>query len=93
MDYINNLMETETQSTGGTEEMARIVRFHQLGGPGVLKTEEVPTQEPKKGEVGLRVRAIGLNRSESMFMHGYAPSALASDPLSRRAGAQREIAS
>ena len=51
--------------------MAKIVRFHQLGGPEVLKIEEVPTQEPKKGEVRLRVKAIGLNRSESMFMHGY----------------------
>jgi NADPH:quinone reductase-like Zn-dependent oxidoreductase len=48
--------------------MAKIVRFHQLGGPEVLKIEEVPRQEPKKGEVRLSVRAIGLNRSESMFM-------------------------
>jgi len=71
MDYSHNLSDTETQSTGGTEEMAKIVRFHQLGGPEVLKIEEVPTQEPKKGEVRLRVKAIGLNRSESMFMHGY----------------------
>ena len=36
-----------------------------------MKIEEVPTQEPKTGEVRLRVKAIGLNRSESMFMHGY----------------------
>ena len=36
-----------------------------------MKIEEVPTQEPKKGEVRLRVKATGLNRSESMFMHGY----------------------
>ncbi len=48
MDYINKLMETETQSTGGTEEMGNIVRFHQLGGPEVLKVEEVPAQEAEK---------------------------------------------
>jgi hypothetical protein len=36
-----------------------------------LGTTEVPAQEPKKGEVRLRVQAMGLNRSESMFMHGY----------------------
>ena len=59
-------METETQSTGETEEMAKIVRFHQLGGPEVLKVEEVPAQEPKKDEVRLRVQAMGLNRSESI---------------------------
>jgi NADPH:quinone reductase-like Zn-dependent oxidoreductase len=51
--------------------MAKIVRFHRIGGPEVLKIEEVPSREPGKGEAKLRVQAIGLNRSESMFMHGY----------------------
>jgi NADPH:quinone reductase-like Zn-dependent oxidoreductase len=51
--------------------MAKILRFHQLGGPEILKIEEVLAQEPKKGEVRLRVQQMGLNRSESMFMHGY----------------------
>ncbi len=51
--------------------MPRIVRFHQLGGPENLKIEEVPSQEPGRGEVRLRVRAVGLNRAESMFYHGH----------------------
>jgi NADPH:quinone reductase-like Zn-dependent oxidoreductase len=51
--------------------MAKIVRFHQIGGPDVLKVEEAPSREPGKGEAKLRVQAIGLNRAESMFMHGY----------------------
>jgi len=50
--------------------MARIVRFHQLGGPETLKIEEVPSQQPAKGEVRLQVKAAGLNRAESMFYHG-----------------------
>ncbi|SRR6266404_1197706 len=50
--------------------MARIVRFHQLGGPEVLKIEEMDLRQPEKGEVRLQVQAIGLNRAESMFMHG-----------------------
>ncbi len=50
--------------------MARIVRFHQLGGPENLKIEEVPLRPLKKGEVKLRVQAVGLNRAESMFYHG-----------------------
>ena len=50
--------------------MAKIVRFHQIGGPEVLKIEEVPSREPGKGEAKLRVQAVGLNRAESMFMHG-----------------------
>jgi NADPH:quinone reductase-like Zn-dependent oxidoreductase len=51
--------------------MARVVRFHEVGGPEVLKIEEVSLRSPAKGEVTLRVQAIGLNRAESMFMHGY----------------------
>src|SRR5499433_4361097 len=51
--------------------MAKIVRFHKLGGPEVLKIEDVPSREPSKGEVILSVQAVGLNRAESMFMHGY----------------------
>jgi NADPH:quinone reductase-like Zn-dependent oxidoreductase len=50
--------------------MPKIVRFYQLGGPENLKLEEVPTQQPGKGEVRLRVEAAGLNRAESMFYHG-----------------------
>jgi len=50
--------------------MPRIVQFHRLGGPEVLEIEDVPSSEPSSGEVTLRVQAIGLNRAESMFMHG-----------------------
>src|ERR1700733_1339589 len=49
---------------------AKIVRFHECGGPEVLKLEEVPTPEPGKGEVRLRVEAIGLNRAEVLFRQG-----------------------
>src|SRR5262245_3213693 len=52
-------------------QMAKIVRFHKLGGPEVLKIEDVPSRQPSEGEVRLSVQAIGLNRAESMFMHGY----------------------
>ena len=49
---------------------AKIVRFHSVGGPEVLKIEELPISEPGKGEVRLRVKAIGLNRAEVMFRRG-----------------------
>lgn len=51
--------------------MAKIVRFYRIGGPEVLQIEEVPSREPGKGEAKLRVNAIGLNRAESLFMHGH----------------------
>jgi NADPH:quinone reductase-like Zn-dependent oxidoreductase len=50
--------------------MPKIVRFHKLGGPEVLKIEEEPSKQPGKGEVRIKVKAIGLNRAEWMFMHG-----------------------
>ena len=51
--------------------MAKIVRFHRIGGPEVLQIEEVSSREPGKGEAKLRVKAVGLNRAESLFMHGH----------------------
>jgi NADPH2:quinone reductase len=50
--------------------MPRIVRFHQTGGPEVLKVAEEPLVQPKTGEVRLRVQALGLNRAEVMFRSG-----------------------
>jgi NADPH:quinone reductase-like Zn-dependent oxidoreductase len=50
--------------------MTTIVRFHQLGGPECLKIEDVPLQQPGKGEVRLRVKAVGLNRAEALFVRG-----------------------
>ncbi|HEX4003778.1 MAG TPA: zinc-dependent alcohol dehydrogenase family protein [Candidatus Acidoferrales bacterium] len=51
-------------------ETAKVVRFHATGGPEVLKIEEEPIPAPGKGEVRLRVQAIGLNRAEVMFRRG-----------------------
>src|SRR5438876_1151828 len=50
--------------------MARVVRFHQLGGPEVLRVEEVEVPPPGAGEVQISVKALGLNRAESMFRSG-----------------------
>ena len=50
--------------------MTKIVRFHETGGAEVLKLEDLPLAEPEKGEVRLKVEAIGLNRAEIMFRKG-----------------------
>ncbi len=50
--------------------MPKIVRFHETGGAEVLKLEDLPLAEPGKGEVRLKVEAIGLNRAEIMFRKG-----------------------
>ena len=49
---------------------ARIVRFHQTGGPEVLKIETVDVPAPGPGEVRINVKALGLNRAEVMFRSG-----------------------
>ena len=50
--------------------MARVVRFHRTGGPEVLQIDTVDAREPEAGEVRIRVKALGLNRAESMFRSG-----------------------
>lgn len=47
--------------------MARTVRFHQAGGPEVLRLDDVDPGEPDPGEVRVRVDAIGINRAEVLF--------------------------
>lgn len=50
--------------------MARIVRFHRLGGPEVLQIDQIDVPPPGPGEVRINVKALGLNRAESMFRSG-----------------------
>jgi len=50
--------------------MPKIVRFHETGGPEVLKIEDLPLAQPGEGEVRLNVEAIGLNRAEVLFRQG-----------------------
>ena len=50
--------------------MARVVRFHEIGGPEVLRIEQVDVPLPGKSEVQIAVKALGLNRAEAMFRRG-----------------------
>ncbi|MET8340112.1 zinc-dependent alcohol dehydrogenase family protein [Streptosporangium canum] len=47
--------------------MARTVRFHEVGGPEVMRLDDLETGEPGPGEVRIRVEAIGINRAEALF--------------------------
>jgi NADPH:quinone reductase-like Zn-dependent oxidoreductase len=53
--------------------MATVVRVHQQGEPEVMRFENLEVPAPQRGEVRLRVHAIGLNRSEAMFRKGAYP--------------------
>lgn len=50
--------------------MVKIVRFHEYGDADVLQLEDLPLAEPMRGEVRIKVEAIGLNRAEVMFRLG-----------------------
>ena len=50
--------------------MARVVRFHKLGGPEVLQIEDLEVGPPGAGEMRVRMEAIGLNRAEAMYRSG-----------------------
>ncbi len=45
----------------------RAVRFHQFGGPEVLRIEPVEGRQPGVNEVSIRVKALGLNRAEALL--------------------------
>ncbi|RMI42224.1 NADPH:quinone reductase [Actinomadura harenae] len=50
--------------------MTRTVLFHELGGPEVMRLQDVEIGDPGPGEVRIRVDAIGLNRAEALFRSG-----------------------
>jgi NADPH:quinone reductase-like Zn-dependent oxidoreductase len=47
--------------------------IYDAGGPEVLKIESRPIPTPKAGEVLIRVKAFGLNRSELFTRQGHSP--------------------
>jgi NADPH:quinone reductase-like Zn-dependent oxidoreductase len=51
----------------------KAVVIHEAGGPGVLKVESLPVPAPAPGQVLIRVKAFGLNRSELFTRRGQSP--------------------
>ena len=56
--------------------MQRAVRFHQTGGPEVLRLEAVEIGDPGPGEVRVRHVAVGLNFADTYFRSGLYPAPL-----------------
>ena len=51
----------------------RAVRIHELGGPDVLRWEEVQLSDPGPGEVVVRHEAVGLNFIDTYHRSGLYP--------------------
>ncbi|WJX43406.1 NADPH:quinone reductase [Trifolium repens] len=50
--------------------MVKAIRVHELGGPQVLKWEDVEIGEPKEGQVRVKNKAIGVNFIDVYFRKG-----------------------
>jgi NADPH:quinone reductase-like Zn-dependent oxidoreductase len=50
--------------------VSKVVQFTEVGGPEVLQIVEKEVAAPGKDEVRITVKAIGLNRAESLFRRG-----------------------
>src|SRR4051794_41112429 len=48
----------------------RAVRYHEYGGPAVLRIEDVPVPEPGPGQARIRVEAIGANAVDTKVRAG-----------------------
>jgi NADPH:quinone reductase-like Zn-dependent oxidoreductase len=51
----------------------KAIVIHEPGGPEVLKLESLPVPEPVPGQVLIRVKAFGVNRSELFTRQGHSP--------------------
>ncbi|KAG8381543.1 hypothetical protein BUALT_Bualt06G0132600 [Buddleja alternifolia] len=62
-------------------KMVKAIRVHEIGGPEVLKWEDVEIGEPKDGEIRVKNKAIGLNFIDVYFRKGvYKASAIPFTP-------------
>jgi NADPH:quinone reductase-like Zn-dependent oxidoreductase len=66
MEQINNHMDTLAKNN-----TMKAVRQHEFGGPEVLLYEDAPIPELHKGEVRVKVYAIGLNPPDWYLRDGY----------------------
>ncbi|GLT63743.1 hypothetical protein SLA2020_362830 [Shorea laevis] len=62
-------VNTEAAATQASK-MVKAIRVYELGGPEVLKWEDVEIGEPKEGEIRVRNKAIGLNFIDVYFRKG-----------------------
>ncbi len=66
--------------------MSKIIRFHETGGPEVLRLEDVPAGEPAQGEARVRHGAIGVNFIDIYHRTGLYPLPLPASPGVEAAG-------
>ena len=69
----------------------KAIRIHRAGGPETLQLEEVPQPEPARGEVRVRLEAIGVNYIDTYHRTGLYPLDLPFTPGIEGAGVVEEV--
>ncbi|KAE8694504.1 putative GRAM domain-containing protein / ABA-responsive protein-related [Hibiscus syriacus] len=67
---IAKALTTEAAAKVQPAKMVKAIRVHELGGPEVLKWEDVELGEPKEGEIRIKNKAVGLNFIDIYFRKG-----------------------
>jgi NADPH:quinone reductase-like Zn-dependent oxidoreductase len=84
------VFQPAAQPAGTPAPTMKAVRYHQAGGPEVLKYEDVPRPSPGPGEMLIRVAAAGVNPVDAKFRKAGRPS-LPFTPGFDVAGAVEEV--
>ena len=58
--------------------MSKVVKFHEIGGPQVLRFEDAEVGDPGPGQARIRHEAVGLNFADTYFRSGIYPVPLPS---------------
>jgi NADPH:quinone reductase len=64
----------------------KAIRIHSLGGPEVMKLEEVPDPQPGEGQAVVRIEAAGVNYVDVYFRTGLYKTPLPFTPGQEAAG-------
>ncbi|MEG2816945.1 MAG: quinone oxidoreductase, partial [Comamonas sp.] len=56
--------------------MTTVVKYHEVGGPEVLRVETTSVGDPGPGQVRLKQGAVALNFADTYFRSGLYPSPL-----------------
>jgi NADPH2:quinone reductase len=70
----------------------KAVRVHEVGGPDVLRYEDIPVPTPGPGQALVKIEAIGLNFLDCYFRSGLYKTALPFTPGNEAAGTVAAIA-
>jgi NADPH2:quinone reductase len=74
MGIVSHFAKLRVLALTGENSMTKAMQIHELGGPEVMKWEDVKVGDPGEGEVRLKQSAAGLNYIDVYFREGIYPA-------------------